>query len=284
MSKSVLVTDDSKVLRMIVSRHLTQFGVETIEAENGEVGIVRAREYHPDLILLDYNMPVLDGYQTLERLKHDPDLRAIPVIMLTTETASETVVRLIKLGLKDYIAKPFSREDLLKKLNSTLQLYDGDAVPPELAAVPAHSGKCAGSPPVTEAIEQKPQSEPSQPAKKVYRFLTSIEDVYVLRFPGECDPCAETFTHALVSEVPLEIDQMMEEGRNRFVLQLSPLVVSTALITKKFGHLVRYLQKRGIVVKAVIYSERVKEAFHQDLDRQDIAIFDSLEAAVASFS
>src|SRR5512141_666904 len=117
MPVNVLTVDDSKVLRMIVTRHLKPFGVETIEAENGEVGIAKAKQTKPDLILLDYNMPVMDGYRTLEALKADSELRHIPVIMLTTEASAETVVRLIKLGLKDYIAKPFSREDLLKKVN-----------------------------------------------------------------------------------------------------------------------------------------------------------------------
>ncbi len=279
MSNKLLITDDSKVLRMIVSRHLKQFGVETIEAENGEVGLLRARQSHPDLILLDYNMPVMDGYQTLERLKSDPTLQSIPVVMLTTETGSETVVRLIKLGLKDYIAKPFSREDLLKKLNPILHLYAGDVVPPEVASTSTPSAASSE----TTAAPSEPK-KPKPQVQKAYKHLTAIEGVYVLRFPGECDPSAETFTHALASEVPLEIDQMVEEGGNRFVLQLSPLVVSSVLIAKKFGHLVRYLQKRGIAVKAVIYSDRVKEAFQQDPDRQEILIFNSLDAAVASFS
>ena len=94
MSKTVLTIDDSKTVRMIVNRHLAPFGIQTIDAENGEAGIARAKESNPNVILLDYNMPVMDGYQALVELRSDPDLKQIPVIMLTTETVKDTVIRL----------------------------------------------------------------------------------------------------------------------------------------------------------------------------------------------
>jgi two-component system, cell cycle response regulator len=131
MSKKVLTVDDSKTLRMIIGKHLTPFGVQMLQAENGEEGIASARKNSPDLILLDYNMPVMDGYHTLVELKTDPVLKSIPVVMLTTETVKETVVKLVKLGLKDYIAKPFTREVLLEKLNPILELYDANGGQPE---------------------------------------------------------------------------------------------------------------------------------------------------------
>jgi two-component system cell cycle response regulator len=131
MSKKVLTIDDSKTLRLIVTRHLKPFGVEVLEAENGQVGLAKAQSELPDLILLDYNMPILDGFHTLVELKTDPNLKPIPVMMLTTETVKETVFKLIKLGLMDYIAKPFTRELLLQKVNGVLQLYEGDTPPAE---------------------------------------------------------------------------------------------------------------------------------------------------------
>jgi len=141
MSKVVLTVDDSKVVRTIVGRYLKPFGVDIIEAENGEMGLTKARECHPQLILLDYNMPVMDGYKTLEALTQDPTLRQIPVIMLTTEAVAETVMKLVKLGLKNYITKPFSRQDLIKKVNTVIHLYEGSEVPSEdllLAQALAH--------------------------------------------------------------------------------------------------------------------------------------------------
>lgn len=141
MGKTILTIDDSQTVRTIISKHLSQFAVKMMEAENGEQGVERAREGIPDLILLDYNMPVMDGYHTLVELRTDPKLKEIPVVMVTTETAKETVVKLLKLGLNDYIAKPFTRELLLKKINPILKLYSGDQIPDapkkEAAAAPA---------------------------------------------------------------------------------------------------------------------------------------------------
>jgi two-component system chemotaxis response regulator CheY len=132
MGKTVLTIDDSKTVRAVISKHLAAFSVGMLEAENGEEGVACARKGSPDLILLDYNMPVMDGYHTLVELKMDPSLKSIPVVMVTTETSKETVVKLLKLGLNDYIAKPFTREILLRKINPILKLYNGDEIPPDL--------------------------------------------------------------------------------------------------------------------------------------------------------
>jgi two-component system cell cycle response regulator len=132
MGKTVLTIDDSKTVRTVISKHLAPFSVGMLEAENGEEGVACARKGSPDLILLDYNMPVMDGYHTLVELKTDPALKAIPVVMVTTETSKETVMKLLKLGLNDYIAKPFTREILLRKINPILNLYNGNEIPPEL--------------------------------------------------------------------------------------------------------------------------------------------------------
>jgi two-component system, cell cycle response regulator len=133
MEKKVLTIDDSQTIRTIISKHLAQFPVRVFEAENGEEGVDCARENNPDLILLDYNMPIMDGYHTLVELRSDPGLKSIPVVMVTTETSKETVVKLLKLGLNDYIAKPFTREVLLKKINPLLGLYNGEEIPSGLS-------------------------------------------------------------------------------------------------------------------------------------------------------
>jgi two-component system, cell cycle response regulator len=156
MTKKVLAIDDSKTLRMIIGKHLAPFGIQMFQAENGELGIARARETSPDVILLDYNMPVMDGYHTLIELKADPALKAIPVIMLTTETVKETVIKLVKLGLKDYIAKPFTREVLLAKLNPILGLYnEADGMPGQPAAVIAPQVAPASDRPTILAVDDK---------------------------------------------------------------------------------------------------------------------------------
>jgi two-component system, chemotaxis family, chemotaxis protein CheY len=155
MGKTVLTIDDSKTLRLIVAKHIAPFGVKMLEAENGEQGVTRAREGSPDLILLDYNMPVMDGYHTLVELKTDPKLKPIPVMMLTTETVKETVIKLMKLGLRDYIAKPFTREVLLQKVNPILGLYNGEVPPEAPMAGPAPMAAQVPGKPAILAIDDK---------------------------------------------------------------------------------------------------------------------------------
>jgi two-component system cell cycle response regulator len=143
MGFKVLTVDDSKTLRMIVRSALAPFGVNVIEAENGALGLDTARAEKPDLVLLDYNMPVMDGRTTLEKLRVDASTKPIPVIMLTTESAKDTVVDLLKMGLSGYIVKPFKKEDLVAKVNSVLKLYEGDTppTPEELAQIAADAAK-----------------------------------------------------------------------------------------------------------------------------------------------
>jgi CheY-like chemotaxis protein len=160
LGKTMLTIDDSKAVRMIVSKHMTPFGVKMLEAENGEQGLIRAREGAPDLILLDYNMPVKDGYNTLQELKADPVLKPIPVVMLTTETVQGTVINLMKMGLRDFIAKPFTREILLQKVNPILNLFEGKDVPPlpenpASAASPARTIEPNNGKPTILAIDDK---------------------------------------------------------------------------------------------------------------------------------
>jgi CheY-like chemotaxis protein len=161
MGKTVLTIDDSKTVRTVISKHLAPFSVGMLEAENGEDGVACARKGRPDLILLDYNMPVMDGYHTLVELKMDPALKSIPVVMVTTETSKETVVKLLKLGLNDYIAKPFTRETLLRKINPILHLYDGDEIPSEsklaekIESAPVACPETPGMPTVL-AVDDKP--------------------------------------------------------------------------------------------------------------------------------
>jgi two-component system, cell cycle response regulator len=151
MGKKVLTIDDSQTVRTIIKKHLSQFSIQVFEAEDGEKGVSCARESLPDLILLDYNMPIMDGYHTLVELRSDPRLKPIPVVMVTTETSKETVIKLLRLGLNDYIAKPFTRDILVKKINPFLKLYEGDTIPAPTPA-PAVSAVSHTTAPVRESV------------------------------------------------------------------------------------------------------------------------------------
>ena len=115
MSPKILSVDDSKAVRMSLSRLFSRFACELCEAVNGQQGLDVAARERPDLIILDYNMPVMNGVSMLQRLREDSELRRIPVIMLTTESSVENIATVARLGVRDYVTKPFNEELLLAK-------------------------------------------------------------------------------------------------------------------------------------------------------------------------
>ena len=122
MSKKCLTVDDSKAVRMIVKKAFTDFDLEICEGTNGVEGLAAASKENPDLILLDITMPVMDGIEMLTKLKADNSLKHIPVIMLTAEAGKETVLKIAKIGIRDYIVKPFSEETLIEKVGRVIDL------------------------------------------------------------------------------------------------------------------------------------------------------------------
>lgn len=122
MSVKILTVDDSKTIRLIVAKAFKPFDCTVLEADNGVVGLAVAGREKPDLILLDYTMPVMDGFEVLARLRSDPDLRSTPVIMLTAEAGRDTVVKIAKLGVRDYLIKPFKEELLIERVKRVVNL------------------------------------------------------------------------------------------------------------------------------------------------------------------
>jgi two-component system cell cycle response regulator len=115
MNPTILSVDDSSLVRRAVSRAFARFECTIIEAENGEVGLHQTRQHKPDLIVLDYNMPVMDGVEMLKQLRADESLKGTKVIMLTANSNPETVTAVARLGVREYITKPFQDEQLLAK-------------------------------------------------------------------------------------------------------------------------------------------------------------------------
>jgi two-component system cell cycle response regulator len=122
MSTKILTVDDSKTIRMIVAKAFKDYDCTVLEADNGVVGLAVAGREKPDLILLDYTMPVMDGFEVLARLRSDQDLKSTPVIMLTAEAGRDTVVKIAKLGVRDYLIKPFKEDLLLERVKRVVKL------------------------------------------------------------------------------------------------------------------------------------------------------------------
>ena len=121
MNGTILVADDSMVVRAVLRRQLETDGHTVVEAVNGEEAIDACREYHPDVILLDVEMPVLDGHATLMRLKADPELKDIPVVFLTGRVDTVDVVNGLRLGAHDYLRKPFEANELMARVSAALR-------------------------------------------------------------------------------------------------------------------------------------------------------------------
>ncbi len=122
MSIKILTVDDSKTVRLIVRKAFKEFQCEVLEAGDGVEGISVATKSAPDLILLDVTMPVMDGVEMLGRLKGEAALKNIPVIMLTAEGGREHVMKVAKIGIRDYIVKPFKEEVLIEKVGRVINL------------------------------------------------------------------------------------------------------------------------------------------------------------------
>jgi len=114
--KRVLVVEDTEDNRQIIRDLLTSAGYEMIEAVTGEQGVAMAAEHRPDLILMDMQLPVLDGYEATRRIKANPALRHIPVIAVTSYALSGDEEKAREAGCDAYVAKPFSPRLLLAKV------------------------------------------------------------------------------------------------------------------------------------------------------------------------
>ena len=120
MSKRILVVEDTEDNRQIIRDLLTSAGYEMIEAVDGEEGVAMAAQHRPDLILMDIQLPVLDGYEATRRIKAQPELKHIPVIAVTSYALSGDEAKTKAAGCDGYVAKPFSPRQLLAKVREFL--------------------------------------------------------------------------------------------------------------------------------------------------------------------
>jgi CheY-like chemotaxis protein len=122
MTPTILNVDDSKTVRSSLARLFGRFACEWREAGNGEEGLAAALRETPDLILSDLNMPVMDGITMIRKMREHPALKRTPVIMLTTESGHQHIAAAARLGVRDYVIKPFREEDLLAKVGRIISL------------------------------------------------------------------------------------------------------------------------------------------------------------------
>ncbi|MGL5832599.1 MAG: response regulator, partial [Waterburya sp.] len=121
-SHSILIVDDNHNNLEVISETLARAGFQVAVAIDGETALEQIQYYKPELILLDVMMPGMDGYQTCQKIKSNPETFDIPVIFMTALSDTEHKVRGFALGAVDYITKPFQREEVLARVRVQLQL------------------------------------------------------------------------------------------------------------------------------------------------------------------
>lgn len=119
---TVLIIDDSETVRRLLQMYLLTGDYQVVEASNGRMGLTIAAEKKPDLIILDINMPIMDGYSVCAHLQQDKELSSIPILMLSSLNDTESKIRAFELGAVDYITKPVTKGELLARIQTHLTI------------------------------------------------------------------------------------------------------------------------------------------------------------------
>jgi two-component system cell cycle response regulator DivK len=120
----ILVVEDNEENRDALARRLERRGFEVLLAVDGKAGVAAAKAEKPDVVLMDMNMPELDGWEATRQIKADPDLAAVPVIALTAHAMSGDRERALEAGCADYHTKPIEFPKLLAQIETILQARD----------------------------------------------------------------------------------------------------------------------------------------------------------------
>lgn len=128
-SPKILSVDDSRMIHTLIKKGFAAYDVQMVFANNGAEGLDLAAKEMPDVILLDITMPVMDGVECLGKLKADPALKDIPVIMLSAEAGKENVLKIARMGVRDYIIKPFTEANVIERVSRLVTLKPKAAAP-----------------------------------------------------------------------------------------------------------------------------------------------------------
>jgi twitching motility two-component system response regulator PilH len=114
--KRILIVDDSPTERHVLNDMLSKAGYEVVASDNGEDAILKARQVHPDLILMDVVMPGLNGFQATRAISRDAETRTIPIILCTSKSQETDKIWGMRQGARDYVVKPINKDELLAKI------------------------------------------------------------------------------------------------------------------------------------------------------------------------
>lgn len=118
--KRILVIEDEAIIRLHTLNLLQSNGFDAVGTGDGLVGVQLAREFLPDLILCNLNLPGLNGFEILRELRNDPATATIPLIFVTAQSSPDEIEQMLQLGAESYITKPFTPEELLQAIANIL--------------------------------------------------------------------------------------------------------------------------------------------------------------------
>jgi len=244
----VLTVDDSKTIRMIVKKAFKSFDSELFEAENGVEGLAVAAKEKPDLIVLDITMPVMNGVEMLSRLKSEPDLKEIPVIMLTAESGKENVMQIVKMGVKDYMVKPFKGEQLIERVEKIVKL------------------------------EPKKAEELADDLSK--RYFKIDGDIQVLFLPEKID---RQISIQVEGHLKAKIKEMVNSGISKLILDLSKVAETNMSLIKMIILVTQSCQKSKIYIR-VVGTPAMSDELKEFAETSEITIEHTVEDAKQRFS
>ena len=246
MTLKILTVDDSKTIRMIVKKALKTFDCMIIEAEDGEVGLAAATKEKPDLIILDITMPVMTGVEMLGKLKENPELKDIPVIMLTAESGKENVVQIVKMGVKDYMVKPFKGDQLIDRIKKIMPLDS------------------KGEKSETEDIE---------------KYFSVKGDIYSFFVPAKL---TGTISAKLIGGFKTKVEEMGKMGKNKFILNLEKVTDVDMTLIKLIVMITDKCQDSKIHVR-VAGSSVLADGLKEFAETSKIPIHPSVDEAEGTF-
>ena len=245
MALKILAVDDSKTIRMIVKKAFKAYDCEVIEAENGKEGLETASKEKPDLIVLDITMPVMTGPEMLEELKKNPALKGIPVIMLTAESGKENVIQILKMGVNDYMVKPFKGEQLIERVTKV----------------------------VTLESKQKDEKEQGKSYFKV------VDDVQLLVMPRKFDRPTSVEIERLFK---VKVEEMVNSGLKKFILNINKVGGTNVTLIKLIMIVIQTCQKAGIGIR-VVGTAALRDELKGFAETSEITVDLSIEDAKAAF-
>ena len=246
MALKVLTVDDSKTIRMIVKKAFKDFDCEMFEAENGVEGLAAAAKEKPGLIVLDITMPVMNGIEMLGKLKEEPGLKDIPIIMLTAESGKDNVMQIVKMGVKDYMVKPFKGHDLIERVQKIMQLA--------------------------------PKSAEDDSKDKANKYFSQVEDVAVLALPPKV---TRPVTVEVETDLQAKLKEMAEAKMNKLVLDLCKVAETNVLLIKLIISTLQRCQAAKVAIR-VVASAKQGEELKSFQETSDIPVAHTLAEAQAA--